>query len=178
MATYTDPELRQRLKEEITQGDKGGKPGQWSARKAQLLAHEYEKAGGGYSGPKDGRQKHLEDWSKEDWQTADGKKEARSRAGTDRYLPKEAWDQLSDEEKNATRKAKQDADEQHVPNTEAAKDARKGASHPIPGYDDLTAKDLLTKLSDLSPAKLKAVKEYEQAHKARKTVLDRVEKLL
>lgn len=46
---YTDPELRDRLKEQIQAGDKGGKPGQWSARKAQLLAAEYEKAGGDYT---------------------------------------------------------------------------------------------------------------------------------
>ena len=38
MAEYTDPALRERLKAEITAGDKGGRPGQWSARKAQLLA--------------------------------------------------------------------------------------------------------------------------------------------
>jgi hypothetical protein len=49
---YTDPALRERLKEEIKAGDKGGKPGQWSARKSQLLAHEYEKAGGGYKNDK------------------------------------------------------------------------------------------------------------------------------
>jgi hypothetical protein len=30
---YTDPELREQVKEEIQQGDKGGAPGQWSARK-------------------------------------------------------------------------------------------------------------------------------------------------
>jgi len=33
-------------------GPKGGKPGQWSARKAQLLASEYKEAGGGYKGGK------------------------------------------------------------------------------------------------------------------------------
>ena len=39
---YTDPELRERLKEEIMQSDKGGEPGHWSARKSQLLVREYE----------------------------------------------------------------------------------------------------------------------------------------
>ena len=39
-ADYTDPELRARLKEEIKAGDRGGKPGRWSARKSQLLTHE------------------------------------------------------------------------------------------------------------------------------------------
>ena len=46
--SYTKPELRERLKNQIKAGFKGGKPGQWSARKAQLLASEYKKAGGGY----------------------------------------------------------------------------------------------------------------------------------
>jgi hypothetical protein len=45
---YTKPGLRKRLFEEIKAGSKGGKPGQWSARKAQLLARRYKAAGGGY----------------------------------------------------------------------------------------------------------------------------------
>ena len=45
---YTKPALRKRLFEKIKAGSKGGKPGQWSARKAQMLAREYKAAGGGY----------------------------------------------------------------------------------------------------------------------------------
>jgi hypothetical protein len=45
---YTKPTLRKRLFEQIKAGSKGGQPGQWSARKAQLLAVEYKKQGGGY----------------------------------------------------------------------------------------------------------------------------------
>ena len=45
---YTKPELRARLFKKIKAGTKGGDPGEWSARKAQLLAAEYKKAGGGY----------------------------------------------------------------------------------------------------------------------------------
>jgi len=45
---YTKPSLRKRLFEKIKAGGKGGKPNQWSARKAQMLAQAYEKAGGGY----------------------------------------------------------------------------------------------------------------------------------
>ena len=45
---YTKPTLRKRLFEKIKSGTKGGKSGQWSARKAQLLAKEYKAAGGGY----------------------------------------------------------------------------------------------------------------------------------
>ena len=49
---YTKPELRERLKARIKAGSKGGKPGQWSARKAQLLAKAYKEKGGGYKGGK------------------------------------------------------------------------------------------------------------------------------
>ena len=45
---YTKPTMRKRLFEKIKGGSKGGKKGQWSARKAQLLAVEYKKKGGGY----------------------------------------------------------------------------------------------------------------------------------
>ena len=45
---YTKPGMRKRLFESIKAGGKGGSPGQWSARKAQLLAAQYKKAGGGY----------------------------------------------------------------------------------------------------------------------------------
>ena len=45
---YTKPEMRKRMFAAIKAGSKGGKPGQWSARKAQLLAARYKKAGGGY----------------------------------------------------------------------------------------------------------------------------------
>jgi hypothetical protein len=45
---YTKPTMRKRLFERIKAGSKGGKPGQWSARKAQLLAKEYKSKGGGY----------------------------------------------------------------------------------------------------------------------------------
>lgn len=45
---YTKPTMRKRLFEKIKAGSKGGDPGEWSARKSQLLAMEYKKAGGGY----------------------------------------------------------------------------------------------------------------------------------
>tara|TARA_Y100001958_G_C21003362_1_gene386329 strand:- start:288 stop:509 length:222 start_codon:yes stop_codon:yes gene_type:complete len=45
---YTKPTMRKRLFEQIKAGGKGGKPGQWSGRKAQMLARAYKKAGGGY----------------------------------------------------------------------------------------------------------------------------------
>jgi len=45
---YTKPALRRRLFNKIMRGSKGGRAGQWSARKAQMLAREYKAAGGGY----------------------------------------------------------------------------------------------------------------------------------
>jgi hypothetical protein len=45
---YAQPGMRKRLFERIKAGSKGGDPGEWSARKAQMLAREYKKAGGGY----------------------------------------------------------------------------------------------------------------------------------
>ena len=45
---YTQPKKRKALFNKIKAGDKGGKPGQWSARKAQMLAKQYKASGGGY----------------------------------------------------------------------------------------------------------------------------------
>ena len=79
---YTKPALRERIKKRITAGSKGGKPGQWSARKAQMVASEYKKAGGGYKGGEGKKQKSLKKWGKEDWQTREeyekGKKAAKA----------------------------------------------------------------------------------------------------
>jgi len=45
---YTKPNMRKALFKKIKAGTKGGDAGEWSARKAQLLANEYKKKGGGY----------------------------------------------------------------------------------------------------------------------------------
>lgn len=45
---YTKPGMRKRIFNRIKAGSKGGNPGQWSARKAQMLAKAYKTAGGGY----------------------------------------------------------------------------------------------------------------------------------
>ena len=45
---YTKPAMRKRLFNKIKAGSKGGRAGQWSARKAQMLAKEYKAKGGGY----------------------------------------------------------------------------------------------------------------------------------
>ena len=47
---YTKPTMRKNLFNRIKAGGKGGNPGQWSARKAQMLAKQYKARGGGYRG--------------------------------------------------------------------------------------------------------------------------------
>lgn len=128
---YTNPDLRARLKQEIQAGNKGGRAGQWSARKSQLLIHEYEAQGGGYTQKGHApQQKGLEKWTEEKWQTADGEKAVQGKE-TARYLPEKAWDQLSPAEKAATDAKKRTASkkgEQFVANTGPAKKARKQAT--------------------------------------------------
>jgi hypothetical protein len=93
---YTKPELRKRIKNRVMAGSKGGKPGQWSARKAQIVAQKYKKAGGGYSGSKTSKQKSLSKWTKEKWGTKSGKPSTQgSKATGERYLPKKAREKLS-----------------------------------------------------------------------------------
>lgn len=95
-SNYTKPKLRERLKKKIMAGSKGGKAGQWSARKAQMLAKAYEKAGGGYKGGKRKSQKSLSKWTKEDWGTKSGKKSVQGKSPTgERYLPRKTRDKLS-----------------------------------------------------------------------------------
>ena len=154
---YSDPELRDRIKEELMKGDKGGKPGQWSARKvpkhqtflltspvmqlilaqAQMMASEYKKRGGAYKGPKDEKAKHLDQWTKEDWLTKDGDKSANDntnmRGVSHRYLPRKAWEMLDEEEKEVADKGKVEGSlkgEQKVLNTEMAK--RANARRAVP----------------------------------------------
>ena len=127
---YTKPELRERIKKKIVAGNKGGNPGQWSARKAQLLAQEYEKQGGGYKKPQNEAQKSLQKWENEKWTTSDGK-QARRSEGTARYLPEKAWNKLSPSQKAATNKKKEEGSregKQFVSNTPTAAKARKQAT--------------------------------------------------
>jgi hypothetical protein len=100
---YTKPGLRESIKDRIMASGKGGKPGQWSARKAQLLAQAYEKAGGGYSGEKTKAQKSLSKWTREKWGTKSGKPSTQGEKATgERYLPKKAREALSKKEYAAT----------------------------------------------------------------------------
>jgi hypothetical protein len=106
-AAYSNSKMRERIKDRIMAGSKGGKPGQWSARKAQLLAAEYEKAGGKYTGSKSASQKSLSKWTGEEWGTKSGKPSTQgSEATGERYLPKAARERLSAAEYEATSRKK------------------------------------------------------------------------
>lgn len=149
---YTKPDLREKLKEEIKQSDKGGKSGQWSARKSQLLVQEYEKQGGGYKNDqKDEAAESLENWSDQEWQTAEGDADAREDGKTKRYLPKEVWEQLSEEEKKEAKRTKEEASkkgEQHVAWTPAIKRAFREAGYAEDG-SALTREDLYEEAQEL-----------------------------
>ena len=97
-AEHTDPKLWEKVKEKVTKGAKGGKPGQWSARKAQMATAEYEKEGGGFKGKK-AKDNSLQEWQDEDWGTKSGKKSAET---GERYLPKKAREALSDKDYKKT----------------------------------------------------------------------------
>ena len=83
---YTKPELRESIKDRIMAGSSGGKPGQWSARKAQMVASEYKEKGGGYQGGKGEKQKDLEKWGDEKWGTKDEyEKRSKAKAAAKKY---------------------------------------------------------------------------------------------
>lgn len=123
--SYTKPRLRESIKRRIMAGSRGGKPGEWSARKAQLLAIEYRRAGGGYRGGKKKPQRSLDKWTSEEWTTSDGKPAIRE-GGTTRYLPEKAWQKLTPAQREATNRKKRRASQQgrqFVANTDRAREA-------------------------------------------------------
>jgi hypothetical protein len=130
-AQKSDPKLWDEVKQEVTKSDKGGKPGQWSARKAQMATAAYKKEGGGYKGKKQD-DNHLKQWTDEEWGTKSGRESGKT---GERYLPKKARETLSDKEyadstakKRAdTRKGKQFS-KQPKAAAEKSAAARKGSS--------------------------------------------------
>lgn len=100
-AKKSNPAKWKRIVAAVKAGTKGGRAGQWSARKAQIATARYKKSGGGYKSKKKASN-ILSKWSKQKWRTSDGKKSE----GKKRYLPDAAWKALSPAEKRATNKAK------------------------------------------------------------------------
>lgn len=173
---YTEPELRARLKEEIKASDRGGRAGQWSARKSQLLTTEYEKAGGGYRHPgeRTGAQRDLERWTEQDWRTESGGDRARHGDGTERYLPAAAWEELSPEERERTQDAKRAASadgRQRAENPDAARAAREAAE-----VGTMTAAEAVKAARHLSPDAARRALHQEQGGKDRKTVVRALER--
>lgn len=114
--SYTNSDLRERLKNKILSSNKGGKPGQWSARKAQILAREYKAEGGSYSGGLNKKAKSLKKWTRQKWQASDGGNSRRTtKSGktiTKKYLPKKAWKNLDKKEIQALDRSKRKAEKQ------------------------------------------------------------------
>lgn len=140
---YADPELRAQVVAEIKRGTKGGKKDQWSARKSQFATAEYEKRfaekygdKSPYTGPRTQEQRKLVKWTDENWTTRDGKnairKDSKGNVIVKRYLPAEAWRNLSPAEARATDKKKVKGKGQFVPNTrKAAKAAKKARAYHL-----------------------------------------------
>lgn len=159
-AQRTDPALWDRIKAEVTAGDKGGDAGEWSARKAQMCVQRYKAEGGGYKGRKDPHN-HLAEWTHEEWGTKSGGK---SKDSGERYLPKAARDSLTDEEyARTTEKKRADTAAGHQfsaqPADVAAKTAdarlsllprsellKQAAKHGIPGRSRMRKDELVQAL--------------------------------
>ncbi len=133
VAKKADPELWARVKREVTEGDKGGKPGQWSARKAQLASHEYQARGGKYAGGKS-KDNSLDKWTQEDWGSKSGEKSGDT---GERDLPKKAREELSDEEhRRTTAKKRADTKKGRQFSGQPEDVARKAAKHRDTGKGD------------------------------------------
>jgi len=105
----SNPKLWESIKKKFLKGDKGGKKGQWSARKAQLAVQEYKKKGGKYKSKKS-KSNSLTKWNSEEWGTRSGKNSIQGPNATgERYLPKKARDSLTKREYNATTRKKRES---------------------------------------------------------------------
>lgn len=110
MSQVANPKLWKQIKEKWHNGSKGGKAGQWNARKAQLAVKEYKSKGGKYKTRRKSSKNSLVKWTKEDWGYINSKK-------GNRYLPLSVRKKLTDKEKKrenarkrrATKKGKQRA---------------------------------------------------------------------
>jgi len=107
-ATKTKPALWKRIVSSVKSGSKGGRRGQWSARKAQIATARYKKAGGGYKGRKSTKNS-LSKWTKQKWgyvTKGDAKKPRRKQG---RYLPEKVRKNLTHRKKAYTKKKKKKA---------------------------------------------------------------------
>jgi len=98
VAIKTNPSLWKKIVSEVKRSNKGGKPGQWSARKAQMAVKSYKKRGGRYSSKKSGSNS-LHRWTKQKWRTRSGKPSIMGPKATgERYLPEKVIKRTSKKE--------------------------------------------------------------------------------
>lgn len=137
-----------------------------------MLVQEYEKQGGGYKkDQKDEDAKSLEQWTDQDWQTADGSAYADNGNRMKRYLPKDAWNLLSDEEQKKAKQKKRKGDsegDQYVENTLAAKAARAYVDH---GDASELSRDQLERLTKKELSKIASDQKIEGRSKMKKSEL-------
>ena len=127
---YTKPGMRKRIFNRIKAGGKGGNPGQWSARKAQMLAKAYKDAGGGYK--QDGGyvaqsgmrapQKSLKNWGDQDWDYISKGDEKKPKSERGRYLPKSVRASLTPAQKASENRKKRAASRAGKQNAKYSKD--------------------------------------------------------
>lgn len=104
-AIRTNESLWKSIVEKVKKGNKGGKSGQWSARKAQLAVKIYKEKGGSYRGTTKGNS--LKKWTKQNWRTKSGKPSIMGKNATgERYLPERVIKKLSTKEYNSTTASK------------------------------------------------------------------------
>lgn len=102
MSQATDVKLWEKIKRKWHDGEKGGVPRQWNARKAQLAVQEYKRLGGTYKTARPSSENSLVRWTQEDWGYIDGKP-------GNRYLPKKIRLRLSASEKRVENRRKKSA---------------------------------------------------------------------
>ncbi len=104
-----NPLMWKKIVENVKKSSKGGKPGQWSARKAQISVKIYKERGGKYIGKKSNKNS-LHKWTVQKWRTKSGKP---SLITGERYLPEKAIKNLSSKEYSFTSLLKRKALKKH-----------------------------------------------------------------
>lgn len=162
-AKKTDPKLWEKVKAKVTRSDKGGKPGQWSARKAQMATSAYKKEGGGYEGGKSS-DNHLKQWTDEEWGTKSGKESGKT---GERYLPKKARESLSASEyARSTAKKRADSAKGKQHSKQPADVAKKAASARKTGSTSSRAESGETKAELMKKARAKDISGRSRMSKA------------
>lgn len=104
-----NPILWKKIVSSVKKSSKGGNPGQWSARKAQLSVKLYKDRGGGYIG-KISSNNSLRKWTVQKWRTKSGKPSLKT---GERYLPEKAIKRLSSKEYSYTSRLKRRSIKKH-----------------------------------------------------------------